>query len=132
MARHQTVTRKVAFTQLDPSDDWRAIGRISATLSWSSRNPCVTTLSFPKHEPLLLFRRLLFDALACHKPEGVGDGTSHHWTSWDTVHILLELGPYPHAHAILRARKSALIAFLAATTYHELSNTSILDLWYSR
>lgn len=119
--------RRVTFTYLDQDNDWQEVRRVPGLLSWSTHDPCTINLSFREGNTWLLSRGLLFDGLVCDAPEGVNGG-DYHWVEWDNNHIILDLHP-PHGYATLRAQKSALAAFLAATVYHEFSSP-LLETWW--
>jgi len=131
MANSDTVTRHITFTYLNPDDEWQAIGRISATLSWRRNDPCSISLVLPgtSISSWVIARELLLDGLVCRYPGGIGDGCCY-WMPWDDKNVVLEL-QLPHDDYItLRARRSALASFLAATVYHEFSDPFALETWY--
>jgi len=131
MATSQTVTRCIAFTCLDPDDDWQALGRLSATLSWHQHDPLMISLVLPaiNNSRWVMARELLLDGLVCQYPGGIGDGCCY-WVPWDDNNVVLEL-QLPHDDYItLRARRSALESFLAATVYHEFSDPFALAPWH--
>lgn len=131
MATSPTVTRCIAFTCLDPDDDWQALGRLSATLSWHQHDPLMISLVLPaiNNSRWVMARELLLDGLVCQYPGGIGDGCCY-WVPWDDNNVVLEL-QLPHDDYItLRARRSALASFLAATVYHEFSDPFALAPWH--
>jgi Streptomyces sporulation and cell division protein, SsgA len=131
MANRHIVTRRIAFTYLDPDNDWQALGRISATLSWHRHDPLMVSLALPTHgkSRWVMARELLLDGLVCQYPGGIGDGCSY-WVPWDDNNVVLEL-QLPHDDYItLRGRRSALASFLAATVYHEFADPFALETWY--
>jgi hypothetical protein len=130
MANSHTVTRRIAFTWLDPDDNWQAIGRISATLSWHRNDPFTISVVLPAHgnSRWVMARELLLDGLVCPYPGGIGDGCCY-WVPWNDKNVVLEL-PLPHDDYItLRGRRSALASFLAATVYHEFGDPFALKTW---
>jgi sporulation and cell division protein SsgA len=131
MATSQTVTRCIAFTYLDPDDDWQALGRLSATLSWHQHDPLMISLVLPaiNNSRWVMARELFLDGLVCPYPGGIGDGCCY-WVPWNDNNVVLEL-QLPHDDYItLRARRSALASFLAATVYHEFSDPFALAPWH--
>jgi hypothetical protein len=131
MAARHTVTRCIAFTYLEPDDDWQALGRLSATLSWHRHDPLTISLVVPaiSNSRWVMARELLLDGLVCQYPGGIGDGYCY-WVPWDDNNVVLEL-PLPHDdYLTLRAQRSALASFLAATVYHEFSDPFGLATWH--
>ena len=131
MTNSHIVTRRITFTYLNPDDDWQAIGRISATLSWCREDPLAISLvlSAISNSRRVMARDLLLDGLVCQYPGGVGDGCCY-WVPWNDKNVVLEL-QLPHGdYIMLRARRSALESFLAATVYHEFSDPFALETWH--
>lgn len=92
MAKRHTVTRRITFTYLNPDDDWQALGRISATLSWRRNDPFTISLVLPasSYSRWVMARELLLDGLVCQYPGGIGDGCCY-WVPWNDKNVVLEL-----------------------------------------
>jgi len=131
MANRHTVTRRIAFTYLDSDDQWQALGRISATLSWHRNDPLMISLVLPTNanSRWVMTRELLLDGLVCQSPGGIGDGCCY-WIPWNNNNVVLELQLPDDDYITLRVRRSALASFLAATVYHEFADPFALETWY--
>jgi Streptomyces sporulation and cell division protein, SsgA len=131
MANSDTVTRRITLTYLNPDDEWQAIGRTSATLSWCRNDPCAISLvlAATRISRWVMARELLFDGLVCQYPGGIGDGCCY-WVPWDDENVVLELQLPTDDYITLRVRRSALASFLAATVYREFSDPFALETWY--